>query len=245
MPDTLTLEWSYTPADFFEAPVDYTEPNYTVHIEDGRAVATFTCDQPDSAFPEVQKEVESRFLGAQPHRNKPFQLSGYNTRRTRPDGSAVVGISANLTLHAVVGAVDVIVRDAAGNVKSDSKADRIRATNEFGQLASRHRNDSVAEALLKSYNAAITDPPNELTHLYEIRDALSERFGDETKARTDLAITKSQWSRFGRLANDMPLLEGRHRGQNVGQLRHATYSELDEARRIAKGMIQAYLRYLG
>jgi hypothetical protein len=36
MPGKLTLEWSYTPADFFETQIDYTEPDYAVHIADGR-----------------------------------------------------------------------------------------------------------------------------------------------------------------------------------------------------------------
>jgi len=79
MSSRLALEWSYTPPDFIEASLNYTETEYTVHIEDGRVVATFTSEQPDSVSPEVQKELESRFLGARPHRNKPFQLSGYNT----------------------------------------------------------------------------------------------------------------------------------------------------------------------
>src|SRR5262250_1816299 len=100
MADKLTLEWSYTPADFFEAAVDYTVGNHTVHIENGLVVATFTNDQPDSVFPEVHKEVEARFLGAQPFRNKPFTLSVYVAKRMRPDGTIEVGLSASITGHA-------------------------------------------------------------------------------------------------------------------------------------------------
>jgi hypothetical protein len=245
MPALLILEWSYTPADCFEAPVDYTAPSYTVHIENGRVVAAFATDQPDSVFPNVHNELEARFLGAQIMRNRPFQLSGYNTRRTSSDGSAVVSVSAGITGHAQVGAVDIVIRDAAGNVTSDTKADRVNATNEFAQLASKHRNDSVAEALLKSYNGAIDDPSNELTHLYEIRDALAKKFGGDNNACSMLNISRNEWSQFGKLANDDPLYEGRHRGQNVGQLGHATESELNEARGIARKMILAYLNYLG
>ena len=245
MPALLTLEWSYTPADFFEAPVDYAAPNYTVHIENGRVVAAFATDQPDGVFPSVHDELEARFLGAQPFRNKPFQLSGYGTKRVRPDGTSVMGISVGATLHAMVGTVDIVIRDADGNVTSDTKADRIKATNELAERAAKHISDSVAAALLKSYNEAINDPPNELTHLYEIRDALSKKFGGDKNARSTLSISKDEWSRFGKLANDEPLYEGRHRGENVGQLRHAAESELEEARTIARKMILAYLEYLG
>jgi hypothetical protein len=245
MPAPLTLEWSYTPADFFEAPVDYAAPNYTVHIENGRVVATFATDQPDSVFPGVHNGLEARFLGAQPMRNKPFQLSGYKTRRTRSDGSAVVSVSAGITGHAQVGAVDIVIRDAAGNVTSDTKADRVKATNELAQLVAKHINDPLAAALLKSYNTAINDSSNELTHLYEIRDALSNKFGGERNTCSILNVSKNECSRFGRLANDEPLYEGRHRGENVGQLRHAMESELAEVRGIARKMILAYLKYLG
>lgn len=126
MAEKLALEWSYTPADFFEGQVDCTEADYTVHIEDRRVVATFRSDQPGSVFPWVHKEVKARFLGAQPMRNKPFRLSGYNTRRTRPDGTATIGVSASLTLHAEVDAVDVVVRDAAGDVKTDTQIEEDR-----------------------------------------------------------------------------------------------------------------------
>jgi hypothetical protein len=243
MTDSLSLEWSYTPADFFEAPVDYSEPTYTVHIEGGQVVATFCSDQPESAFPVVHKEVESRFLGAQPYRNKPYQLSGYITRRARPDGTIEMGLSASIAGHADV-RFDAVLLDAAGNLIADTKRERIEATNQFAQLASKHRNDPVAEALLKSYNAAITNPPNELTHIYEIRDALKKKFGQEAKARRKLGIAEKRWKRLGQLANDEPLLQGRHRGQKIGQLREATETELAEAREIVREMIRKYLEYL-
>jgi hypothetical protein len=83
------------------------------------------------------------------------------------------------------------------------------------------------------------------TILYEIRDALSIKFGGERNTCSILNVSKNEWSRFGRLANDEPLYEGRHRGENVGQLRHATESELAEVRGIARQMILAYLKYLG
>lgn len=244
MPAPLTLEWSYTPADFFEAPVDYNAPNYTVHIENGRAIATFVTGQLDSTLPEVHKQLEARFLGAQMVQNRPFQLSNYSTARARPDGTDAIGVSVHETLH-LDASLDVVHRDVAGNVIFDSKADRVKATAELAELAAKYIHDPVAAALLKSYGAAINDPSNELTHLYEIRDALSKKFGGDEGARSALGISRNEWSRFGKLANDDPLYEGRHRGQNVGQLRHATESELNEVRGVAQTMILAYLKFLG
>lgn len=88
------------------------------------------------------------------------------------------------------------------------------------------------------------DSNNELVHLYEIRDALSVKFGGETSARAALAITSSQWSRLGQLCNIEPLRQGRHRGKTSGALRDASEAELTEARGIARAMIEAYLQHL-
>ena len=98
--------------------------------------------------------------------------------------------------------------------------------------------------MLKSYNASVNDPNNELVHLYEIRETLSKKFGGETVTREALGISRNEWSRLGQLANKEPLKQGRHRGKDVGQLRDATEGELKEARTIARALIEAYLKYL-
>jgi len=98
--------------------------------------------------------------------------------------------------------------------------------------------------MLRSYDASVRDPNNELVHLYEIRDALSAKFGGENSARTALAITSTQWSRLGQLCNQEPLRQGRHRGKTGEALRDANEGELAEARGIARAMIEAYLQHL-
>jgi hypothetical protein len=98
--------------------------------------------------------------------------------------------------------------------------------------------------MLKSYDDAVNDPGNELVHLYEIRDSTAKHFGGESIARNVLNISGSRWSKLGRLANDEPLKQGRHRGKNPGALRDATEEELREARKIARELVVAYLSYL-
>jgi hypothetical protein len=244
MDETLSLEWSYTPVDFFEAPVDYSRPTYQAHIEAGRVIVTFAGNQSDSVFPVTHKEVVAFFRGAQPFRNKRFDLSGYNVVRKGPDGSVVVNVSAHLTVHAQVGFADIVARDPAGKVTFDSKLERIKATEHAARLALKHATDPVAASVLKSYDAGINDSSNELTHLYEIRDALAKKFGRDNKACSQLAINKTRWSRLGQLANDEPLRQGRHRGRKLGFLRDATEAELNEARALAWEMIRKYLEWL-
>jgi hypothetical protein len=57
-------------------------------------------------------------------------------------------------------------------------------------------------ALLKSHHNSVRDPDNELVHLYEIRDALSARFGGDRPTRAALQINGADWSCLGQLCND-------------------------------------------
>jgi len=141
--------------------------------------------------------------------------------------------------------VDIQITDKDGNVIADSKRDRIERKKSLAELVSFHcATDSLLASLLKSQAAAVRDPNNELVHLYEIRDALTTKFGSESATRTALGIGSTQWSRFGQLCNNKPLRQGRHRGKTGGILRDATEAELTEARGIARAMIEAYLRHL-
>ncbi len=99
--------------------------------------------------------------------------------------------------------------------------------------------------MLRGKQRAVEHPDHELVHLYEIRDALSERFHRDVKTAVGMVgITCDQWKRFGDLCNDEPLNQGRHGGTVSGPLRDASQSELDEARGIASAMIDGYLSYL-
>ncbi len=76
------------------------------------------------------------------------------------------------------------------------KRDRIEEKKRVAELVSCSSGDALLMSLLQSQNTAINDPDNELVHLYEIRDALSKKFGDQGKAQKVLGITGIQWSRF-------------------------------------------------
>lgn len=83
-----------------------------------------------------------------------------------------------------------------------------------------------------------------MVHLYEIRDSLSDRFGGGKRVEQELGISAAEWSDFGKLANNEPVREGRHRGKDLGILRNATIDELARARKFAKNLILKYLKLL-
>jgi len=71
---------------------------------------------------------------------------------------------------------DFRVTDKDGNVIADSKRDRLEKKKSLAELIASHRpKDTLLAALLRSHDAAVHDPNNELVH-YEIRDALHSKF---------------------------------------------------------------------
>jgi len=127
----------------------------------------------------------------------------------------------------------------------DSRKERIEKKAYLANLAEKHGSqDSIARSILESYCISISNPDNELVYIYEIFDTLAKRFNGATEACSELELSKSRWSMLGRLANNEPIKQGRHRGKYPGILRDVTEAELKEARDIAQTFIIAYLQYL-
>jgi len=248
MSEVYLLEWTFTPADYFEEPVDFPSDLCSIHAENGKAEARVPPAQypaDHSARNQLHAELDARFMGAQVFSHKPYTLSKPNLSRLHPDGRKDAWIFPEAgTLVISEGAVDFVHRGANGRVIRDTKRERINRRIEFSQLAARYITDAVANAILRSYAAAVNDPGNELVHLYEIRDSLSQHFGGESAATSTVGISAAQWSRLGQLANNEPFTQGRHRGKQLGVLRDATALELSEAREIVRTMVEGYLRHL-
>jgi hypothetical protein len=253
MSTNVILQWQFSPRTYFEEPRQIPHSGCIITIADGKVEARFDAsvyDQDPSIREPLHNTVVSLFRGAQLVNQKPYQLSPNPTIiRLASDGSRGVSVevawTAGIVLGCAVGcAVDIQVLDKDGKVVRDSRQERIAKRNGLADLAERHAKDPVALNLLKSFDTAMNDPPNELIHLYEIRDALKTKFGGDGTTPAALSISRRKWSRFGKLADDEPLKQGRHRGIHASALRDATNSELNEARDIARGMIEAYLQYL-
>jgi hypothetical protein len=238
------LEWTFSPHDYFEQVIEITGQGYTMMIgNDGHAQAKIESSLYE-ANPDIreimQNDLKSRFLGVQLLTYRPYKLSDSKRTRLHPGGRKDYFIEPK-TAHFATTFYDVdtkIIKD--GNVVADSKQDRIEEKKRYAELvASCRTTDPLLESLLQSYQAAIDDSDDELVHLYEIRDAFCKKF--KAEAQKALGLTRAQWSRFGRLCNDEPLRQGRHRGKTSGLLRDATESELADARGFAKAMIKGYL----
>ncbi|VTU21903.1 hypothetical protein SRS16CHR_02939 [Variovorax sp. SRS16] len=242
------LEWHFTPADFFGEPVTATREGYTWSLTDGKAEARidgmrYAADE--GIREQIHHELESRFRAAQVLRHQPFRLSGPNVTKFRADGTRVISMVLQAGAIKIIGhRPSVRIHDPAGNVVYDSEQASREKARAFENRVAGHSTDPLLGVLLRSFQAAVRDPDNELIHLYELRDALATRFGKDGEARAALGLTAKEWSRFGLLCNVEPLRQGRHRGENAGSLRDATEAELAEARTFGKKLLDGYLDVL-
>ena len=243
------LEWKYTPSNYLEQPIKISKPGIHLEISGGVAVAHIepeTFEKDSSISDDLTKLIENRLYAIQVLTHKIFSLSKPSRTDLREDGKRNVFLESHLVSKSIVSDVDLIITDKDGNVVSDTKQDRLDKQKWLSETIDRYRNtDITLDCILKSYQMSISDSNNEFVHLYEIRDALSSRFGNnQNDAIKALCLTKKQWSTIGILANEKPLEQGRHRGKSAGMLRSADSTELEEARRAMSNLIEKYLIYL-
>jgi hypothetical protein len=249
MDNVIVLEWTFSPSDFFEEVIRIEREGYTMVINKGKVEARIdpmVYDKERDMRNDLHQVLNDHFLGVQLLTHKPYELSKSLMYRLHPDGHREITMFIDSAISfKMAGSVDFVLRDKNGNILSDSRRDRIEKEKEFATLVEKYRKqDKFVESMLAFYQASVHDPKNELVHIFDIWEALVKRFGNEKSVMTILAITTPERRKLGTLANDAPLRQGRHRGKKVGELRDATETELEEARVIARKMIEAYLHYL-
>jgi len=249
MEQVIVLEWLFSPPNYFEQTIELTRREYTLRIESGKVEArvdSLAYDANPNYRLALHESLNDRFLAIQVFTHRTYNLSKPTMYRLHPDGRRDVTVFLEgVQIKAIAGSLDVLVKDTYGNIITDTKKDRIEKNEQVANLAEKYcKTDQVLAALLNSYAAAVRDPDNELVHLYEIREAVSQKFGNESSARDALRVNRSDMSRLRQLANDEPLNQGRHRGKKVGNLRDATEVELNEARFIARLIVDRYLTWL-
>lgn len=244
----LELRWTYTPEEFFEEPFTVTYSGREISIQNGIVVATITLsslENDPTVRTNVESQVASIFLGVQVQSHIRFELSKPTVTILNGDGTRGTVIECEPG-HAVCRGYPADLRyTREDGTIVDTREQRIRQKRTLGELAALLApTDQALARMLKSYNAAVRDPPDELVHLYEIRDSAAARFGNQASAISALQVSKKAWSRLGQICNELPLKEGRHRGKAAATLRAATEDELTEARALSAALIEAYMSYL-
>jgi hypothetical protein len=244
-PKRTDLAWTYQPTDFFEAPFHHDYGEWRLSINDGRVVASSAGGQPaETVENDILDVVKSVFRLRMMQCGKRFSLHE-PASVTHFDGDnthTVLRVNVAESVAVVAPRAELLITNArTGAILHDSKATRIAAEHaELNGSAAKAKQSSTLRRMLASFEAATNDRANALVHLFEVRDAIAKHFGKEDATKTALGISSSEWSTFGRLTNDEPLLEGRHRGKHSSGLRHATHEELATVRDLARDWIRKF-----
>lgn len=249
MPLKATLRWHFTPHDFFEAPFSAEFGGADIRIEKCEIIAELDRDLyegPTHIHESLTLYIQSLFEGIQLLSHRTFEISEGSVEKEREGGGLDYAMRVDSGDYVVVGdSIDAKVIGPQGEIKSDTRGARIESKRDFARLVAANRGtDATFDSMIDSYSSAVNDPDDELIHLYEIRDAATAHFGSEADAIRSLGISRAKWSTLGRLANNEPLYQGRHRGKANTALRNATHAELEEARSIAREIIVRYANQL-
>jgi hypothetical protein len=142
--------------------------------------------------------LNARFVASQLLNPRRYELSRPTIARLRPDGSGdVFAELQSEQLRASAGVVGRQTVDANGTITFDSRAEQREHESRLADRIGAHVGDELLGRLLASFQRAVDDSNNELVHLYEIRDALSMRFGCDTDMRATLGVSRGDWSRLG------------------------------------------------
>ena len=243
-----TFEWHYTPKGFFESPVSFDEEGIAFKAADGVATAVVPATQMSDVSEQrhlVHTVLERRFMARQLVSQRAFSLPEPSLCRRYKDGRQdAYAFAKGAVIRLSGGTADMVVVDADGNVVQNTKRDRIAREERLADMVTRHGANPVVAKLLDSRKAASRDSANELVHLAEIEEALSSYFGGERKAMDTLGLSKPDWHKLTKPANDPTNPTGRHRGKHLGEMRRPSRAELEEARRISALMIERFLEHL-
>ncbi len=247
MSERTELEWNYEPADFFEAPYHHAEAAYDLVADGGRVTVILRAPQDpvnSSVEQGIQSQINDILAARQLQVHRKYRLEGPRIWQNVGDKRHVSIRVGSAALVMTGHRPDIVIADRNGAVIRDTKAERIaEETETLNLLVSKAGQHPTIRVVLQSYSRCVSDPDDELVHLYEVRDALSAHYGGEALARQALQIPKAEWKRLGVLANVKAIEQGRHRGKHLAR-RPATGAELTEAREIVRGWIMIFARQL-
>lgn len=247
MPDNYLCRWVYTPADFFEAPIEFAGPGFIVTVNAGvvEAIvepATFEANANFRAT--IRDALEHRFRA-----RRWASLRGFSLLNGSWTGPLISGMrkhhaEVNLQGAGIVscefGAVGAFHVGADGELSLDLTQHYCQQRR--GERLAVHGHDATVAAIVRGMDGATANGQDVLVRLYEVRDALTTKLGDAT-AKT-LGIEATEWSSFGRLCNEPVTVESRHLGKATMPLSAAPADVIDKARRMAVGMLDRYLDHL-
>ena len=241
--------WTYTPKDYFKEEIKIDENDYSLKIFEGTVELVIKNVEDNDAAETHSKYsefIESFFMNELFKKRYLYEIKPSTLNSKNDDGSVTIYLKPKRNSISVTFSSEVTWTkyDKDGNVITDSEEEKKKKQIDLlKKLQNALNKDELIKGLFESFKNSIKDPDNELVHLYEIRDAIQVHFGSKKNAVTELKITTKEWSDIGRLCNELPLLQGRHRGQKRAQIRNASRDELKLARELSLKLIESCIEY--
>ena len=140
--------------------------------------------------------------------------------------------------------IDFIITNKDGQIIADTKKERMARQQKLFDLINNYGSDPTAVKILESFKNALDHDEKILVYLYEIRDTLSNYFGNGHNAMRQLNLDSKQWSKFGRLSINPRIKQSRHNKEISVNSRDITETERNFALSFAQNMIESFLNYL-
>jgi hypothetical protein len=246
MKDRASIQWQYYPVGLFESHFILEVSDGVLAFDQGTAEFAYLDRRQSVDDDEVQRitslveqvlNAQSVARGLRHSIETPSKhlVDDHGNRTIQSQAS--VGLSVGLTAQ-------FRVFDKTGKLLRDSRAEaQERSTAQIRESLAVATRFPEIHALHRSYAASLADPGHSLVHLYEVLETLEKVLGSRANVAATLGVGRLRVGELGRLANDAPLLEGRHRGVHFTDLRPATAEEIALAKSIALELIQAYINY--
>jgi hypothetical protein len=241
------LRWGYLPHDAFASEETLVIAQGALTLVEGTAVLVLHTPidpVPAHVVEQARDAVHAILLSSLLRNRTPCRLNESVTTHQVSDAGVssniVTGTGALVVTSATV-AASIEIRDKFGVVISNSGQLQRQATHDsLSAMYPKVLRSPTLRALLQSYGRSIEDVDNEFVHLYEINDALIKQFGSLALAAAAFPGAACNLRTLGKLANFLPLEQGRHRGSHAGNLRPATVGELEDIRTAALALITGF-----
>ena len=168
MQPALELCWEFTPRDLFEEPFLIQHLGCEIALDLGSATATIPklgLSEDEDLRPRVERFVTGLFLGAMLQDHTLYELSRPRVTTLNADGSRGLVIDCEPGHVRFRGLrADILYTNEKGEVV-DTRRERIAHKQRLGKLAAHlTASDETLSRMLRSYNAAVRDPVDELIH---------------------------------------------------------------------------------
>jgi hypothetical protein len=241
------LRWGYSPEDLFASGETFSISQGALTLAGGTASLVLLAPVdpvPTHMVEQARDTVYAILMGALVAYRRPCRLTESVTTHQVSDtgvSSTIIAGSGALVATGVAVIASVQVHDKFGAVIGNSEQLKRQAVRDsILAIYPKIQRSATLRRLLQSYERSIEDVDNEFIHLYEIKDALKHHFGSQARAEAAFPGAATNLRTLGKLANFLPLAQGRHRGSHVGNLRPATVGELDDIRSAALALIRGF-----